>query len=518
MKRSGVVAAGHPVTAEVAAEVLRAGGNAVDAVVAGFFAAIVAEPVLAGLAGGGFLITSGPDGAARLYDAFVNTPKRRRPAAERDFRPIVADFGTAQQEFHIGLGAAATPGILKGVFEAHRREGTLPMHELVAPAAAHARVGVRLNSLQAYIFSVVAPIYLATSSARAIFACPTDPRRLVGEGEILRQPDLAELLEALASEGDDLFYRGEVARTIARHCEEGGGQIGLEDLESYRVEMREPLSVDYAGARLLTNPPPSSGGILIAFALHLLSAMAPNRHPFGSHTYLRLLARVMESTNRARVEAVAGGGDYHLDAARLLDPVLLARYREQVLGRAPAARGTTHISAMDGRGNMAALTVSSGEGCGTVVPGTGVMLNNMLGEEDLNPGGFHRWPADVRLTSMMAPTLVMRPAGARIVIGSGGSNRIRTAILQVLVNLLDFGVDVEEAVSRPRVHFENDLLSIEGGFDAGEVASLIESYPNYHLWDDRNLFFGGTHTVVREPGGSFDGFGDPRRGGVCLVV
>jgi gamma-glutamyltranspeptidase/glutathione hydrolase len=518
VEQSGVVAAGHPVTAEVAAEVLRAGGNAVDAVVAGFFAAIVAEPVLAGLAGGGFLITSGPEGRARLYDAFVNTPKRRRPVEELDFRPIVADFGTAQQEFHIGLGAVATPGIVKGIFEAHRREGSLPMRELVAPAAAHARAGVRLNSLQAYIFSVVAPIYLATDSARAIFASPSDPGCLVGEGESLRQPDLAGLLEALALEGDDLFYRGEVAQAITRHCEEGGGQIGLEDLTAYRVEMRAPLTVDYGGARLLTNPPPSSGGILIAFALNLLSAMPPGRHAFGSYGYLRQLARVMEYTNRARVAAVAEGGDYHLDAARLLDPDLLARYRDQVLGRPPAPRGTTHISAMDGRGNMAALSVSSGEGCGTIVPGTGLMLNNMLGEEDLNPGGFHRWPTDVRLTSMMAPTLVLRPRGARIVIGSGGSNRIRTAILQVLVNLLDFGVDVEEAVSRPRVHFENDLLSIEGGFNAGEVARLIESYPNHHLWDDRNLFFGGTHTVVRESGGALSGFGDPRRGGVCLPV
>jgi gamma-glutamyltranspeptidase/glutathione hydrolase len=506
------------VTAEVAAEVLRAGGNAVDAVVAGFFTSAVAEPVLAGLAGGGFFITGGPNGRARLYDAFVHTPRTRRPADELDFGPIVADFGTAQQEFHIGLGAVATPGIVKGIFEAHRREGSVPMRELVAPAAAHARAGVRLNALQAYIFSVIAPIYLATESARAIFASAADAGRLVGEGEALRQPELADLLEVLAIEGDELFYRGEVAEAIVRACTEGGGQLTHEDLAAYQVQIREPLGIDYRGARLLTNPPPSSGGILIAFALNLLAAMPPARHAFGSHAYLRLMLRMMELTNRARVESVARGGGHHPDAARLLDPALLRRYRQQILDRPAAPRGTTHISVMDGRGNMAALSISNGEGCGSIVPGTGLMLNNMLGEEDLNPGGFHRWPEDVRLTSMMAPTLVLCPDGGRIVIGSGGSNRIRTAILQVLVNLLDYGVDVVEAVSRPRVHFENARLSVEGGFDANEVASLIEDYPDHHLWDDLNLFFGGSHTVVREGSGALRGFGDPRRGGVSIQI
>jgi len=175
--------------------------------------------------------------------------------------------------------------------------------------------------------------------------------------------------------------------------------------------------------------------------------------------------------------------------------------------------GTTHISVIDKQGNMASLSSSNGEGCGHIVNGTGIMLNNMLGEEDTNLCGFHSWPCDQRMTSMMSPTIAITAKGQRIALGSGGSNRLRTAILQVLINILDFGMPLEAAVNHSRIHFENNLLNIEAGFKNEEIKLLCDQYKNVELWDELNLYFGGVHAVMSQ-GDTFFGAGDMRRGGV----
>ena len=181
--------------------------------------------------------------------------------------------------------------------------------------------------------------------------------------------------------------------------------------------------------------------------------------------------------------------------------------------------GTTHISVIDARGNAASLSLSNGEGSAYIVPGTGVMLNNMLGEADINVGGFHQWPEDARMSSMMAPSLIVGGAGDMVAMGSGGSNRIRTALLQVMLNLSAFAMPLDRAVESPRLHFEDGLLSIEGGFGEMESAALARAFPDAEVWAERNLFFGGVHAVGFEPAtGRFDGAGDPRRGGVAVIA
>ncbi|MEE2981557.1 MAG: gamma-glutamyltransferase, partial [Pseudomonadota bacterium] len=184
----------------------------------------------------------------------------------------------------------------------------------------------------------------------------------------------------------------------------------------------------------------------------------------------------------------------------------------------PAAnRGTTHISVVDNAGDAAALSVSNGEGSAYIPTGTGIMLNNMLGEEDVNPQGFHRRPTDRRMASMMAPTLVFSPHGRTLALGSGGSNRIRTAMVQVLSALLDFERPLHEAVAAPRIHLEGDLLSIEPGFEPAALKPLLEEHPNHELFPAPNMFFGGTHIAAGGPGG-LAGAGDPRRGGVSVIA
>ena len=517
MTARGIIAAGHELTAQAADAMLRAGGNAFDAVLAAHFTACVAEPVLASLGGGGFLLARKTRAKPLLYDFFTHTPQCKRPSTELDFRPIVADFGTAQQEFHIGQGTIATPGSVKGIFEIHHDLCSMPLREIVAPAIQFAREGVRLNALQAYIFSIVYPIYSATPEARQIYCSPNSEDRLVGEDETIRQPDLADTLEVLAIEGADLFYRGEIAQAIVRACVQGGGHLTLRDLVRYEVVRRAPLSLIYRDAQVLTNPPPSSGGVLIAFGLELLKNVKPGLSEFGSAAHLISLAEVMVLINKARAETLDGVDDVEKASEVLLSTAYLKPYLAAVANHIKSMRGTTQMSVMDAQGNVASMTVSNGEGCGSIVPETGVMLNNMLGEQDLSPQGFHLWREDQRISSMMAPTMIQYPDGSQVATGSGGSNRIRTALLQVLVNLLDFGMTVEQAVCSPRIHLEGEKLSVEGGFKASEVEQLIALYAEHEVWEDLNLFFGGAHTVKKDTGG-FSGEGDPRRGGVCRIV
>ncbi len=183
-----------------------------------------------------------------------------------------------------------------------------------------------------------------------------------------------------------------------------------------------------------------------------------------------------------------------------------------------ASRGTTQISVADTHGNLASLTLSNGEGSSYVLPGSGIMLNNMLGEEDLNPSGFHRMPPGIRLASMMTPAIARLADGGQIALGSGGSNRIRSAILQVLTNVLEFDMSLEQAVNAPRLHLEHNHLNVEPGFSSAALQALEAEWPGIEQWPDTNLFFGGVHAVARLASGKFRAAGDPRRGGAVAFA
>lgn len=519
MKSRGVIAAGHEETVRAGQIILQEGGNAFDAVLAAFCAACVSEPVLASLGGGGFLLAhpAGAGGKPCLYDFFVQTPRRRDLGSEVDFFPIVADFGEAQQEFHIGLGSMATPGAVRGLFGAHGDLGSMPMARIVEPALQLAKRGVVINDFQEYLFSVVEKIYVSNETSLKAYGSSRNPGRLAAAGETLTFADFADCLDALAREGEDLFYRGEIAASLAADCRQGGGYLRRDDLEAYRLHRRRPLELTYRDARILTNPPPSTGGILIAFALALLRDSGLGGEGFGSQGHLQRLASAMMLTNEARVES-----GLHLNpdnSGGLLDPGFLEAYRRRVFGHPKARRGTTHVSVVDGAGNAAALTVSNGEGAAYIVPGTGIMINNMLGEEDINPHGFNQWPEDSRMSSMMAPSLIESPDGSVTALGSGGSNRIRTAILQVMVNLIDHAMPLAEAIESPRMHVERGLLSLESGFAEAHVAPLAGLAEEVRVWSGKNMFFGGVHAVRRRPSkGDLQGAGDSRRGGVVLTA
>jgi gamma-glutamyltranspeptidase/glutathione hydrolase len=505
-KGKHVVAAGHALTASAAAEILEEGGNAFDAALAGMFMTFVAEAVFASPGGGGFLMArrDGRD-TCDLFDFFTETPRRRRPEDQVEFFPIYADFGPAKQEFHIGLGAAATPGVVPGVFAVHEALGTLPMKRLVEPAVRAARAGFPLSAFQAYLFTVIAPILTASEGVAKIFAPDGRPMRA---GETFRNEDLGETLEWLAEDGARLFLDGDVGRAIVAQSEAQGGHLTEDDLKHYRVALREPLYWRHNGARVALNPPPAASGALIAFGLAYLEALAEK----GGAIDASALAEAMRATNRAR--AAHGEGL----AERLAGGVLAGELRE-AQAHPPAYRGTTHISVIDKDGNAAAVSLSNGEGDGYIVGRFGFMLNNMLGEEDLAAGGLHAWREGTRMSSMMAPTVILQPDGTVTAMGTGGSNRIRTAILQVAVNLLDRGMSLEDAVEAPRLHVEKcGTVSFEPGFPESVQAEFRALGDKAHAWPERNLFFGGVHAARRKADGGVEGTGDPRRQGVAAVV
>ena len=504
-KTKGVVAAGHELTVSASAEILDDGGNAFDAALAGAFMTFVAEAVFASPGGGGFLMArrAGSD-KATLFDCFVETPlKRRRDGAA--FFPVHADFGPAKQEFHIGLGSSATPGAIPGLFAIHEALCRLPMKRLVEPAARAARIGFPLSAFQAYLFTVIAPILTASASVRRIFA---PGGKLMRAGEIFRNEELGECLEWVAEDGPRLFVDGDVGRAIAEESLAQGGHLTERDLEQYGVAIRDPLYWRHQGAAVALNPPPAASGALIAFGLAYLEAISASGGAIDALALRQALAAMNEARKR-----------HGKDLAERLAGGALANDLREAQRHGGAYRGTTHVSVIDAEGNAAAISLSNGEGNGFVVGRFGFMLNNMLGEEDLASGGLDAWRPGTRLSSMMAPTLILEPDGTITALGTGGSNRIRAAILQVASNLLDHGMSLERAVAAPRLHVERDgAVSFEPGFPEGAETAFRALGDKAHAWPERNLFFGGVHAARRHGDGGAEGAGDPRRGGVFRVV
>lgn len=490
----GVVAAGHPVSAQAGADALRDGGNAVDAALGAMLASFACEPLLTGLGAGGYMLVVAPGQPPALLDFFVEAPGRGLPADQHaELIPVPVSFGDAVQVFNVGAASVGAYGMAAGVCEAARRFARLPLQRLVAPAAALARDGVALNAQQAYIIEILGGIVTSTPEAAALFAPHGD---LVRAGERLCQPELADALQRLGVDGAEPFYGGDIGAAIADWLAARGGLVTRRDLEAYAVRDREPLRVAYRDREVLTNPPPSAGGILIARALAMLDAADGPPSPVQ-------LVEVMARTQRERTpEFLAGLGD----------PDFVQRFLARPVGRLGS---TTHIAALDRDGWACSVTCSNGSASGVIVPGTGVHLNNMLGEQDLNPLGFHRHPPGRRLPSMMSPTVVLRAGAAELAVGSAGSNRIRSAVLQTIVRCVDDGLEAQAAVEAPRLHFEDDVVYSEPGIDLAPLERAGLAVAPFHA---RNLFFGGAQAAVRGPDGSFSGGGDPRRGGAAILV
>jgi gamma-glutamyltranspeptidase/glutathione hydrolase len=527
----GVVAAGNPLTAEAGAAILREGGNAVDAAVCAVLTSFAAESPLTGFGAGGFMMIHGPvshptpsdrgsdrasqidsrEGAGAeegvgtyLIDFFCAAPGKEGVERGAELVPIPVHFDEETvQTFYVGPASCGVPGTAAGLEQALDRFGSAALGDLIGPGARLAREGALVNPEQAYILDILAPIHERLEGTRELYAPGGRPLRA---GDRFRFPELAEALERFGAEGSEPFYRGEVAEGISDFVLERGGTLGRADLAGYEAIARRPVKAPFRGREVLINPPPSSGGILIGLCLGLLERMGEESGP-------EQLVAAMGAANDARgedfAEALYGEG---LEAS-LLDPGALDLAAADLLG------STTHISVLDANGMCASVTCSNGSGSGVLVPGTGVILNNMLGEEDLNPLGFHRIEPGRRVPSMMAPTVVLRDGEIELGLGSAGSNRIRSAILQTIVRVVEQGMSADEAVRAPRLHFEQGIVQAEPGIDERALARLEASGLPVARRPAINLFFGGVQAVARDPrSGALGGGGDPRRGGTVATA
>jgi len=324
----GVVAAGHPRSAQAGADALRLGGNAVDAAVAAMLTAFSCEPLLTGLGAGGYMLVVEPGRAAVLLDFFIEAPGRGADVGARaELLPVSVSFGDAIQVFNIGPASVGSYGMPAGVWEASSRFGRIPLAELVAPAARLARDGVELNVPQAYVIEILAGIVTSTPECAALFA---PDGRVAGAGDVVRQPELADALERLAAEGPTPFYTGDIAAAIVDWLAARGGVVTAEDLAGYAAVDREPIRAAYRRREVLTNPPPSAGGILIAHALALLDAQA-------SPPSVEEIVAVMEQTQALRTPEFLEG---------LADPDFVRRFLTR---RAPLG-STTHVAVRAGSG------------------------------------------------------------------------------------------------------------------------------------------------------------------------
>ncbi len=511
MSARGAIAAGHRLTAEAGARALREGGNAVDAAVSAVLTSFIAESPLTGIGAGGFMLVHTPSGESHLLDFFVSSPSEVAPeAAHQEF---MVDFDGALQQFNGGAATCGVYGTPAGLWQALDRFGTMPMTELARPAIELSRAGVPTSEVHAFLYRILTPILTAFPEGRAVYAPDGNMPQV---GELLLLPEFGDAIDRLAQDGPEPFYSGEVAQRVADFVTDNGGTITREDLASYRVIDRRAGETAYRGRRVVTNPPPSSGGLLIADSLVHLA-----QHE--RVTPVELIA-AMDFANRGRDREFIEG----LQREGFWDE-FLATGQSWLTGEHDSLPGggalpgsmlgsTTHISVLDADGLAVSCTCSNGSCSGVIVPGTGISLNNMLGEMDLNPLGAENNRGGERVTSMMSPTVVLEDGAPRLVVGSAGSNRIRSAILQTITNVIDHDMPIDEAVRAPRVHYEDGSVQAEPGVDESALDAIQQGGRKVVRWDRANLFFGGCQAVGRDADGQFAAGGDPRRGGAALLV
>ena len=506
--KKGIVATGSYESTQAAVDILRVGGNAFDAAVSAVFTSMTSEFALTGAGGGGAMMVHTPGSEPMLYDFFVDTPPRTGKE-KMDFFGVEVDFGDSTQIFHIGKGSAAIPGTLLGLVIVHEQFGSLPLSVVMEPAIHIARKGSTLNSKQAYIFQLLEPIFSHTSDGRKLFHLDG---KILKEGDRFINSDFADFLERVAWEGAAFFYLGEGAELIAKYFGDGG-LLTEKALSQYHVAVRKPVTTPFRDTLIYSNPAPSVGGTLIIFLLRLLEEGKIK------DVNIPLLIQAMNLTNTARQEVCTNPNDeYQIN--NLLGKDIFSNYMNKLESqgrnfqndKSTLKRGsTTHVSVIDKDLNAASVTTTNGEGCGYILPGTGIMMNNMLGEEDLNPLGFHKWTHPMRLPTMISPSIIMQGHKPFILLGSGGSNRIRSALVQVILNCIDKGMSLGDGILSPRIHLEGSQLYFEPGVDISDKD--IPKHISMHPFEEKNLFFGGVNAVTLTEGAS-----DPRRGGTFEIV
>lgn len=504
--RTFAAAAGTPYAATAAAEIYRSGGNAADAAIAAAAAVGVTEPLMSSIGGGGFALVRAP-GGAELIDYYDAMPGKGLPesafGAGGNPRTVILKYGAGVRST-VGGPSCAVPGALRGWEALLERHGRLTLAECLDPAVRLAREGFRLCKTSGGWFQVAEEVLNLTEETRRTFYNGDRPYL---EGEEMRLPDLADTLERIGAEGANLLYQGDLGHHLSSYILEMGGIITGRDLDEYKAVIRDPLTVEYGAGLIHTNGPPSAGGATLAQMLQVVSAC-----DFASMSradYLRVMSGAMRLALADRQTSYGDGAENYRVAERLTSEEYATEQRRRIASGDFGSPHTTHLSCVDADGLAVSMTQSMGYGSGIVVPGTGIPMNNTLGEPELNPAGFHALTPGERLISNMSPTVVSSEEGGLIALGTPGASRISTAILQTVVNVVDLGMRLEHAVHAPRFHSEGELFA----YEAGAVEADPGQYNQVLAYEEPSMFFGGVNAVRLTPEGIFEAAADPRRSG-----
>jgi gamma-glutamyltranspeptidase/glutathione hydrolase len=501
-------------------EVAELGGNAVDVAIAALCAALVSEPGIASFGGGGFVTVAPPGRPPVTIDGSVAMPGSGLPAEVfgRGLHPLHLEYGGGT-DTDVGPGSVATPGTLVALELAHRRFGHVPWPEVIAPAALLARKGFRMG--------LAAGNYLAFSGVALFGRDPSARAVLTGEdgrqlqtGDTIWMPELGDFLDRVIKEGSAALHRGETAQALVAEMAAHEGLLTLADLEGYRAVVRPALSSRIGGWQWATNPAPAVGGPVLTAMLLLAQ---PPSDPAGPATDRLGLAELIDLqgavlSHRLRHLDTARSSGERRAAAEALIAAITARGANWLVG----SPSTVHVSSVDGAGLACSVTASSGYGAGVSVPGTGVWLNNCLGERELNRLGPHALAPGDRLISNMTPTVGRHDDGRVLAIGSPGADRITTAVLQVVLGLLA-GDSLTEAIDRPRVHVSLDdagrpaRVDYEADLPRAADFAAAATLP-WREHPSRSMFFGGVAAAARRADGGLEAAADPRREGAVLIA
>ncbi|HEY0015918.1 MAG TPA: gamma-glutamyltransferase [Longimicrobium sp.] len=532
----GMVVTTDRVASEVGAEILHRGGNAVDAAVATHFALAVVNPEAGNIGGGGFMVVRMADGTTASLDFREAAPM----AATADM--FLDAAGNVTEKSLIGHLASGVPGSVAGMWEAHRRFGSLPWAELVQPAVSlaegimvHERLAnsLRSNADKIGRFHATARVFMPNN-------------RVLRVGDRLVQADLAQTFRRIAAEGADGFYRGRTAELVEAEMRRGNGLITRDDMARYRAVWRDPLRFDYRGHEVISMPPPSSGGVTMAEMLNILEGYDLRAMGYLSPEHVHVFAEAARRAYADRNAYLADPDFVPQPTARMMSDAYAAERRATIardratpsaqvapgLG-APPREGThtTHYSIVDERGNAVAVTttINSLYGSLVTVEGAGFLLNNEMDDFTAKPGvpnqfGLVQGAANAvapgkRMLSAMTPTIVLDPSGKVLfVTGTPGGATIITSIAQAISNVVDFRMDVATATSAPRLHHQHlpDTLRYERAGLSPATAARLRAMG--HALAQREGFQGDVQSIMVLPNGVQSAVADPRRGGAAVGV
>ncbi|EKE03895.1 MAG: hypothetical protein ACD_20C00134G0022 [uncultured bacterium] len=499
------VASCTPWATEAAGRIVEAGGNAFDAAICAAFELMISNPLMCSIGGGGFAAIRSSNDEVKIVDFFDSMPGMGldKSLFGKNAKVVDLPYGTGIQVIS-GHASVGVPGTLKGLEHISQQYGCLPLKEVLQPAIENARTGVPFNSPMArYIAISAEPLHWFTEYSKKLLSTPQ--WEIPKEGYLFKNPDLANTLDLIGQYGSDIVYKGDIAQNIVNEIQSGGGIITLEDLQNYDVIIRQPLFAEYGRYKIYTNPPPSVGGSTIIQMLKVISKLNLTEYNPAIVSKLGKIIHTALNDRYSRIEEGRKNPSKYFELTE--DDYILEKYKNIL----PSA-STTHVSCVDDLGNACSITMSIGYGSGVAIPGTGILMDNVLGELELNPLGFHALDPGERLVSSMSPTIAYDELkNDLLVLGTPGASRIATSLTQVIVNINNLNMSIEKALNEPRVHWEDNKFALEEGreFDESEIPAEWEIV----RFPGRDMFFGGVQCVRLSQGGNLNAASDPRRCG-----